>query len=750
MNSRFVYRASFYAMLFVSSMVLSGDWSVDKAGALYPVIIAVAGVVAFLTVDRARLLVLPRRVADAMGVATMAYFYYEYKSDDSELTRALGHWLIHLQLIKYFLTKTSRDDWTLFLLGLTEVLIGAVVNQSEQIGAWIFVWAMLAIWVLGQFFLQREARRWTSNSLEMDTPPPSGADFYPGLYDIPFAVDKARVMASTLALGGLIFLALPRQTASLRGQSGTPLARHLTGFDDEVKLGQLGEILENDSVVMTVELTDGDGKTLRPTSEPLWRGVTMLLYEKSRWRRQAQRPQQSIVSFSTSTRRRPNRVIQQRIKLEPNDTSTLFGIRPMVNVECETPWRPNLNPVDGTLFRAESRGGTYDYTVTSDTNPDAAQVGEEPPSDFRNEELLSLSRRLKESLRKIALPVVAGITTTGRDGVVQRARALESFLRDSGRFSYSLKMQIIDSKLDPVEDFLLNRREGHCEYFASALALLLRSIDIPSRMVNGFKGGDWNEITQTLNVRQKHAHSWVEAFAGLDSTRENAPIWLTLDPTPGEARAESIAQVGGVTGNFRSITDVIRHIWIFYIVGYDGERQNRVLYAPMRQLYQEMRNQYIRLGRFMRGMFQSLFHFRDPRALISIRGFIVSFMALAALSGSWYLVARLVRRWLRWLSGPGVDAALLNAGVLFYRRLAQVLAVYHLERGQAETQREFAGRAARFLAARGPATSSLAETPRMVVDAFYSVWFGQHDIRPAALEELDRRLDELETALKNP
>ena len=56
-------------------------------------------------------------------------------------------------------------------------------------------------------------------------------------------------------------------------------------------------------------------------------------------------------------------------------------------------------------------------------------------------------------------------------------------------------MNVIDSSLDPVEDFLVNRKQGHCEYFASALALLLRSIDIPSRVINGFKGGDWNELT---------------------------------------------------------------------------------------------------------------------------------------------------------------------------------------------------------------------------------------------------------------
>ena len=116
-------------------------------------------------------------------------------------------------------------------------------------------------------------------------------------------------------------------------------------------------------------------------------------------------------------------------------------------------------------------------------------------------------------------------------------------------------MESIDHRLDPVEDFLVNRKSGHCEYFASALALLLRSVNIRSRVVNGFKGGDWNELTETLNVRQKHAHSWVEAYVGL-RTPDRIPIWITLDPTPAAERKQSIAQVGGIAGNFRPLTDL--------------------------------------------------------------------------------------------------------------------------------------------------------------------------------------------------
>ena len=74
-------------------------------------------------------------------------------------------------------------------------------------------------------------------------------------------------------------------------------------------------------------------------------------------------------------------------------------------------------------------------------------------------------------------------------------------------------------------------------------------------------------------MRQKHAHSWVEAYVGHREPGSSRPIWITLDPTPAAERRKSIAQVGGLAGNFRPLTDVIRHIWVFYVVGYDGERQ---------------------------------------------------------------------------------------------------------------------------------------------------------------------------------
>ena len=332
--------------------------------------------------------------------------------------------------------------------------------------------------------------------------------------------------------------------------------------------------------------------------------------------------------------------------------------------------------------------------------------------------------------------------------MIARARKLESYLRESGQFSYTLQMDVIDRRVDPVEDFLVNRKKGHCEYFASALALLLRSVNIPSRVVNGFKGGDWNDLTETMNVRQKHAHSWVEAYIGLTPGPEKAPIWITLDPTPAFERQESIAHVGGLASTFRPFTDAIRHIWVFYIVGFDGDRQNRLLYAPMRALMQEIRTQYVNLGQLLSKWFWRLFHFPTISTFISIRGFIVTFVVLTLASGVGILGWRLAQRLISWVRGQSSNATSLTAGILCYRRLVQMLAAYDLKRNPAETQSEFARRAHKFLIGRGQTTQLVANVPDQVVEAFYRDRFGHVELEKASLDELDAQLDALETSLK--
>jgi len=751
-----LYRLSFYAMLVFATLVLSVDATDSKIAMLYPVAVAAVALLAYLTVDRNPDLAISPAFLYAGAVGSVGLAVVEYAIDPNQLLLALGHWLVYLQLVLMVRPKTVSEDWELFLLGLVQVLVGTVISQSDSVGMMLFIWAILTLWVLALFSLRREAVRARDRSRGPAAPGAAEGEPYPGLFNVPFLLSALRVTLTTLALGGIIFLAMPRRGGATRSRLGDVPGQHLTGFDDEVQLGQMGEILENDSVVMSVEMFDEMGAPYQPKTEPLWRGVTMSKYDNGRWFRQARTPGTFPTALPEVITSRPRKVVRQQIKLEPNDSAVLFGLRPMLDATSTRRSGPDLNTIDGSISRSDTRSGPFDYEVRSLLDTDLPQPGEVSLSPYRRLRLMLESpedQELRDVLRPIATKAIEERLPPEQRGDVRLvARALESYLRDSGEFGYTLKLDVVDRTIDPVVDFLVNRKEGHCEYFASALTLLLRSVGIPARRVNGFKGGDWNELARIMYVRQKHAHSWVEAFVDETAPPDRYPIWLTLDPTPGTERDRSVARVGGFRSHFYQITDAVRYVWVFYIVGYDAERQNRILYGPVRNLIREARRGFAMMGQEIektRAALRQLLHFPDARSFISVRGFFVSFVGLLLLAGLARASTLLVQRVVRWLRGPDRDAAALQAGASHYRRLAQLLAEYGLERPAAETQDEFARRATLFLAARGSGVEAVADVPRAVVEAFYRVRFGHRELSPAALGHLETRLDALETSLRS-
>ncbi|WP_435022176.1 transglutaminase TgpA family protein [Tundrisphaera sp. TA3] len=739
-----IYRASFYLMLTFATLVMSVDATDDnKLAMLYPPAVALAGAIAFLTVDRNPKLALSRPLASALGLASTGLCFAEYQYDHNLLLLSAAHWLVYLQIIKIFLPKTVEDDWFLFLLGLVQVLVGGVISQSDKVGMALFCWALLSLWVLSLFALHRDALRMEKIPRPVDEDAPLGHfEIYRGLIDAPFFLASIRVAVTTLALAGLIFLAMPRRASmSLSRGGGTP-GQTVSGFDEEVQLGVMGEILENDSVVLSIEMFDQDDRKIVPTAdnESLWRGATMSRYERGRWRRQSSDAGGS--DFGRPEREPGVKLIRQMIKMEPRDSNILFALRPIIEADsANRRSHPSVNMTDGTLHRMDHRPIPLEYEVTSGIDPNLPQPGETYPlPDYRND-LVSMPDDLRQRFRAIALKVVGSIPAKDVRG---RADALERYLRDSGQFGYTLKQERGAADVDPVEDFLVRRKKGHCEYFASALTLLLRSIDIPARMINGFKGGDHNTLAGVLTVRQKHAHSWVEALVGRAAPDYQQPSWLTLDPTPADQRNESVAQVGGFASHFRQITDLIRYLWVFYVVGFNTERQYRLLYGPISRLISDAQRGFAIMGETIR----SWLHFPSVGSFFSFRGFVVSFFALLLLVAFGKLVHWLVMRIVRWLSGPSRESANQGAGIAFYTRLLQLLAEAGLERPPAETSREFARRAAIFLSGHGSEAETVADVPPLVVDAFYRIRFGDHRLAAADLGHLDARLDALEAHIR--
>jgi hypothetical protein len=143
---------------------------------------------------------------------------------------------------------------------------------------------------------------------------------------------------------------------------------------------------------------------------------------------------------------------------------------------------------------------------------------------------------------------------------------LEGYLRSN--YAYSLTLRETPDGKDPLAMFLFDARAGHCEYFASALTVMLRQIGIPARLINGFRAGEYNSIGNNWTVRQYHAHSWVESYF--------PPYgWIEFDSTP----IDPAYPRTGFGQRLSDLRDAIGLWWWEGIVNYDSPKQYGVLTA---------------------------------------------------------------------------------------------------------------------------------------------------------------------------
>jgi transglutaminase-like putative cysteine protease len=231
--------------------------------------------------------------------------------------------------------------------------------------------------------------------------------------------------------------------------------------------------------------------------------------------------------------------LRQEITLEPLDSDVLFfvpeavglyGIRRLEAASTEGYYLPG---------ERQGSGGRVTYTVYSDPKePDAERLRSEDPQQGESS-LLERYTQLPVQLSPRFAEIAAN-WTRGTASAVDSALVIQERLRSD--YSYSLDQEA-SAFTDPLLAFLDEVKEGHCEYYASAMTVLLRSRGIPTRMVNGFYGGEWNPIGKYWLIRQRDAHSWVEVWfpeAG----------WVVFDPTPsigtglsGRARIRLLARL---------------------------------------------------------------------------------------------------------------------------------------------------------------------------------------------------------------
>lgn len=345
--------------------------------------------------------------------------------------------------------------------------------------------------------------------------------------DAPAARPSARAV---LTLGGAaacisatLIASLPWLAAVIERKVSAMLVAGVeeeTAFSTNMVLGATRGMLQSSTIVMRI---DGE----RPE---YLRGAVYDHYTQHFWRTSAAGGSRKV----TSGTEWPSSAGSTRITLvrgAPNGEDMRWFLPPNA---CDLATQAGLVDVDafGVARRARSKENPQAITFrTSHCTSPALPIA--PPS----EDDLDVPRNVATALGPIA-------ATWTKHATTDRAR-LDAIKRELARFEYSLAATR-DPKLDPVIDFVTVHRAGHCEYFASAMALMARTQGIPARVVGGYRVSEVNPLTGRAIVRDRNAHTWVEAWV------DNA--WTEWDPTP---PSETFARRAGALDNLGDVVSSV-------------------------------------------------------------------------------------------------------------------------------------------------------------------------------------------------
>lgn len=722
---------------------------------------------------------------------------------------AVAHLLSYLQFVLLFQAKNDRTYWLLLTLSLLQVAVAAALSLEVWFGILLGIYLFLAAVTMCLFFLVREQQRYENAPTATLRRAPRSSWVRPrwplaartsqlrsavqldpayGALSWSFMRRVIGMVVVTVLLTGLLFTLVPRmgQAQNTWGKPRGMDSLSMTGFAPEVEINQIGEMLESPEKVMRIRFEDPDtGAAIQIGGEPLLRGTVLTSYQSGRWsrapvdtdpRRLAQLPPPDV------------KPVKQIIDLEPMNTEVLFGVYPWAAVKpradvLQQASGPTLERIQDTKmqrlfseyhYELLTWGIVNDQPVRTFPHYEFFKLSRSRPttceparlSEFRAAYLTQVPMRfglpLLERLETLAAQVAPGDPYTFDDlrnappeEVLQRAEKLERYLRDTGGYGYSLKSQRVDLTIDPVEDFLFNSKEGHCEFFASALTLMLRSRGIPARMISGFKGGEWNTIGEFYQIRQYHAHTWVEAYlpSGPD---EWGGSWVVLDATPGGGRDEVVKLQDSQFTRFSAMFDYAQYLWSGYVLGMDPDRQQTAVYEPITKAASDLvawlfdreawSQFFSEFGHIITTMDWS--YFRTGQ-WFSWRSGLVTVTFLWTLVGIWKLGRMLLARWLGW-NQQDASASQENgtASVEFYHRLEALLARVRLTRPPGQTPREFAVEAGGRLADQ-PERQPLAAIPRRLVEVYYRVRYGGAVLDSQEVHAVEQALFDLESRL-NP
>jgi protein-glutamine gamma-glutamyltransferase len=479
-------------------------------------------------------------------VFTLAYIGF-YPIDYFFISRAFIPAAIHLvffvAVVKILTGRTNRDYLFLKVIAFLELLAACIVSASFNFFVFLLLFLVLGVATFASSEIRQSRQRAQPSTRQ------SGAGVPARLIAVVLCVSF-----SILVITAGLFFFLPR-TARAAFQHFVSHRYHLVGFSNHVILGQIGEVKKENVLVMHVRMDHPEDRSLALK----WRGAALAEFDGHAWfnRRAAGQIMQpdrngQLRLDDEAPDDGKGRYISYAVYLNDLAQDALFfaGTPQYIRIDSLVVRRPFGNY---SAQFSDSRTVAYQVYSRLET-PRAGGETKIAPLPAEARKIYLQLPRTDPRIRELAENIVAGETSP-----IRQAQLVGNYLRS--HYQYTLELPPAEPA-DPLAFFLFHRKKGHCEYFASSMAVMLRMLEIPSRVVTGFQSGVYNPISGSQLIRTSDAHSWVEAWLP-------ARGWVTFDPTPPDPQALRLSAWTRL-GFYADAVDVF---WQDWVLNYNLDRQ---------------------------------------------------------------------------------------------------------------------------------------------------------------------------------
>ena len=473
-----------------------------------------------------------------------------------------------LQVLRLATRRGAAHDQQVIVLALLHLIAGTVLTGGLAYGLCFLGFLVVAPGALVLSHLRREVE---GNYRQ-------GARDRTGLpVDVPRILRSRRVIGKPFLLftcllslpiflfTALVFVLFPRIGLSLLLLNHHRPER-MIGFSDHVDLGGVGTLRTDPSLALRVRYPDLPPNPPRRLALYL-RGTAFDRYDGRSWERtitiRRPAPHQGRVVPIRRLPRDTDRTLT--IDLQPIEPPVLF--LPPHAVALEVLSEPSLLPQPTRLYAGPE--DQYQYSNPTERGiryrvhlAPPNSLGPTPLAPSDRARYLHLPPKVSPRLTRLAHAWTAKAPTP-----YAKAKAVETHLRTEYRYDLASPS---GNTADPLDDFLFVSHRGHCEFYSTAMAILLRTQGIPTRNVTGFIGATYNRFGQYYAVRQGDAHSWVEVY--IDGTG-----WTRFDPTP-PASAAPQSDITGVLAFVRDLVEATAQRWDRHVQNYDLQQQLDLLH----------------------------------------------------------------------------------------------------------------------------------------------------------------------------